>query len=60
MQQTTANAFHAVGPSGALNGSGDETFWFAYPYAGPTSNINDWVHLDAPISHQRLFTSIVN
>ncbi|XWW96153.1 hypothetical protein V2A60_004125 [Cordyceps javanica] len=57
---TTVNSY-LFGPSGALNGTGDETYWFAYLYAGPTSNINDWKHLDgAPISHQRMFTSIVN
>ncbi|KAJ6783767.1 hypothetical protein PWT90_03407 [Aphanocladium album] len=57
---TTVNAYQ-FGPSGALNGTGDETYWFAYLYAGPTSNIYDWVHLDnAPISHQRMFTSIVH
>ncbi|EGX88322.1 hypothetical protein CCM_08365 [Cordyceps militaris CM01] len=57
---TTVNSY-LFGPSGALNGTGEETYWFAYLYAGPTSNINDWVHLDgAPITHQRIFTSIVN
>ncbi|OAQ96065.1 hypothetical protein LLEC1_03504 [Akanthomyces lecanii] len=55
---TTVNAY-LFGPSGGLNGTGDETYWLAYPYAGPTSTINDWIHFEAPISHQRMFTSIV-
>ncbi|KAM3512249.1 hypothetical protein MY11210_004096 [Beauveria gryllotalpidicola] len=49
---------YLFGTSGALKGTGDE-MWFAYLYAGPTSNINDWERSEgASISHQRIFTSI--